>query len=833
MKKEKRRSAKRIFLKILKILSVTALILTLTATVTGLVFAIYIERNIEKSIDETLFTTVGAESATKLYYYDFSDRENRVGEPVELSTEIYGGYRCEYVEFEKIPKDLINAFISIEDKRFYKHSGVDWLRSISAGANYFLKFSDSYGGSTITQQLIKNVTQKDDYSFQRKIQEILWALDLETKMGKDEILSMYLNIINLSQGCYGVGAAANYYFSKDVSELTLGECACIAAITNSPSYYDPIKNPDNNTYRRNIILKQMYEQGYISEESLNEYYDKPITLNVNSQNSSAKVNSWYVDMVIEDVISDLMEQKGYSRQMANLTIYTGGLKIYTAMDPEVQTTLEEYYANSSHFYSKKEGERPQSSMIIIDSATGDILGVAGAIGEKQSNRLQNFATQTVRPAGSVIKPLSVYAPALEAGLINWSSVYDDVPVNFGKYNLDPNAGQIVEPSAWPRNSTGEYRGLTNINYAIEHSVNTVVVKVLEDLGRQNSFDFLTQKLHISSLIEREQLSDGSIITDVDYAALALGQFNYGVSVREITAAYSIFANNGVYNEPRSYLSVVDALGNEILNKDYKGEIVLSEENASIMTMMLENVIKKGTATTIKLDELVDCAGKTGTTQNNEDRWFVGYTPYYICGIWYGYEYPKPLSDIPSNTCLKIWDEVMTELHSDYIEADKRGEEELKEFKTSPNIVEAEYCADSGMLMSEACRKDPRGSRAEKGYFVKGTEPTALCTTHVSVAYDTVGGGVASADCPLENITHVGLIKVIRVFPMQIYVTDAEYVWRDIGRDVLPATSPELPFFANLLGENEYSGISKTAQQYNRYCRADFNYHNWLKRRDEA
>ena len=242
--------ARKVFMSFVKIITTVSLVLLITATIVGLVFAIYVERNIDKSVDETLFTLVGSEAVTKLYYYDFTDRENRIGEAIELTEEeIYGGYRCKYIDYEEAPQELVSAFVSIEDKRFYSHSGVDWKRTLSAGANYFLNFSDSYGGSTITQQLIKNVTRNDDYSFQRKIQEILWALDLETKMSKDEIMEMYLNIINLSQGCYGVGAAADYYFSKDVEELTLNECACIAAITNNPSYYDPIRNPDNNTYR--------------------------------------------------------------------------------------------------------------------------------------------------------------------------------------------------------------------------------------------------------------------------------------------------------------------------------------------------------------------------------------------------------------------------------------------------------------------------------------------------------------------------------------------------------------------------------------------------------
>lgn len=817
---------KKVFVTMLKIAIIILIVLGIMLTVIGISFAIYIDRYIEKSIDESMFYIVGSESQTKIYYYEYEDRLNRVGETVELSEALYGGYRSKYVSYGQIPEHLKNAFVSIEDKRFYDHKGVDWFRTISAGVNYYLKFSDSYGGSTITQQLIKNVTDKDEYSFQRKIQEIFWALDLETKMDKNEILELYLNIINLSQGCYGVGAAAEYYFSKDVSELTLSECACIAAITNSPTYYDPIKNPDNNNRRRLIILKQMYDLGYIGEEEYAYAKNEQIVLNVKESGAENAINSWYVDMVVEDVMNDLMSTYGYSRPMASLIVYTGGLKIYTVMNPDVQAVLEDYYKDLSNF-SAGNADVPQSSMIVIDSRTGDILGVAGAVGEKNANRIQNYATYTVRPAGSVIKPLSVYAPAMESGMITWSSVYDDTPVNFGNYNLDKDKGKIIQPVAWPKNANGTYRGLTNVNYAIEHSINTVTVKVLEDLGLESSFNFLYEQLKMRSLVETKTLDNGSVITDKDYAALALGQFNYGVTVREITAAYSIFANDGIYNNYRSYYVVTDSHDETVLENKYHGEAVISEENSDIMTKMLQNVVESGTATDITLDKSISCAGKTGTTQNKNDLWYIGYTPYYIGGVWLGYEYPKALSDYSSNVCVKIWDEIMTELHSKNISS-----ENVLDFSVSDNIVECEYCMDSGKLMTTACRQDPRGSRSEKGYFVKGTEPDEVCDKHVSVLYDATSGGVVVGKCT-ENVIKVGLIKVERSFPIQIYVTDAQYTWRDIGNDILPETAQTLPFYNNLLKKDTFSGISRADKQYNRACREHFNYFEWKKKQDSG
>ncbi len=804
----------------IRILLIIAVIIIIACTVIGIAFAIYVEKYIEKTIDETLFYVVGTDSQTKIYYYEYEDRANRQGTAVELyEEELYGGYRTKYTNYDQIPENLKNAFISIEDKRFELHRGVDWFRTFTAGINYYLKFSDSYGGSTITQQLIKNVTDEDDYSFQRKIQEIFWALDLETKMDKQEILGLYLNIINLSQGCYGVGAAAEYYFSKDVSELTLSECACIAAITNSPTYYDPLRNPENNNRRRLLILEQMYKLEYITEEEYLSAKNEEIVLNVKESGEEKNVNSWYVDMVIEDVMNDLMTEYGYSRTMASLIVYTGGLKIYTVMDKDIQEQLDEYYSDESNF-SKDGVETPQSAMIIIDSKTGDILAVAGAVGEKGANRIQNFATTTVRPAGSVIKPLSTYAPALESGLITWSSIYDDTPVNFGNYNLDPTNGKIVQPIAWPKNSNGIYRGLTNINYAIEHSVNTVTVKVLQELGLEASFDFLYNKLEMHSLIERKILEDGTVISDKDYAALALGQFNYGVTVREVTAGYSIFANNGIYNSCRSYYEVTDAQGELILENPYHGEEVLSEENADIMTLMLENVVKNGTASEITLQNTVDCAGKTGTTQNKFDTWYIGYTPEYIAGVWFGYEYPKALTEFTGNKCIEIWNDVMTGLY-------KSGKITQTEFEITDNIVECEYCADSGKLLTSACLIDARGERRESGYFVKGSEPSAPCDKHLAVDYDTVYGGVVIGSC--ENTKKVGLINVVRTFPIQIYVTDAQYTWRDIGKEILPETSSELPFYNNLLPKDTYSGISKVQHQYNRACREHFNYFEWKEK----
>lgn len=789
----------------------------LAVTVAGAVFGVYVAAITERELDEGIFDLLRENTASRIYYYE-NDGARRALEATELeSQELFGGYRAIPLEYREIPQDLIDAFVSIEDKRFFEHKGVDWKRTVGAALNYLFHFEGNFGGSTITQQLIKNVTERDEYTLSRKLQEILWALDLERKMSKEEILQNYLNIINLSNGCYGVGAAADYYFSKTVDELTLLECASIAAITNNPSYYDPRRNPENNRRRATLILSQMYEQGYITEEEYQGALGEELRLNIKSEEGSG-VNLWYVDMVLEDVIRDLMAEKGYTRAMANMAIYRGGLEIYTAMDYQLQLLVEKYYANASNFGGRDLSDGQQSAIILIDTRSGDVLAVAGAIGEKRANRLQNFATSTVRPAGSVIKPLSVYAPALDRGIITWSSVYDDVPINFGVDGETP----------WPKNANGVYRGLTNINYALEHSINTVTLRVLEDLGLESSFDFLYNKLGMTSLISEQELEDGRMISDIGYAALALGQFNYGVSVREISAAYSIFASGGIYNGSRSYYKVTDSLGNIVLENKYHGEAVISEESAAIMHEMLKNVVSSGTASALTLKKNVECAGKTGTTQNNFDRWYIGYTPYCIGGVWYGCEYPKELDGSTSGICVRIWDEIMSRVDKIY---SSRGA--TAEIPRSENIGLFEYCRDSGKLAGEACRRDARGDRTEKGYFVTGSEPSERCDCHVLVPYDRAEGGIASDGCYSADVEYIGMIKVERSFPTQIYVSDAQYVWRELPSGVMPETSPHLPYFNNIFADGEYCGISYGAVQFNRYCRAHFDYWSWKEKREGA
>ncbi len=834
---------------IVNIVLTVLLIGILTGIVAGTAFAVYIKNHIDPTVDESLFMSGKTSQTTKLYYYDYTDRTNRIGEAVELEDQrLYGTENSLWAPLAEIPENLKNAFISIEDKRFEDHKGVDWIRSLKAVANFFLGFDDTTGGgSTITQQLIKNVTEYDDVTIQRKVQEMLMALNLEKVKTKDEILELYLNIVPLSQRCIGVQAAANTYFSKDVSELTLIECCAIASITNAPTRYDPVQHPENNAYRRNLILDFMLEFGCITLEEYEEAYtdieviydeaeegkikdiivneEKLVIVYNETANDAIATNSWYTDTVISDVINDLVEKKGYTRLAASNMIYYGGLNIFTCMDPDIQAKMEKVMENEANFPEKTSGVAAECSMCVIDPFTGDLLGVVGGRGEKTENRILNYATQTLRPPGSSIKPLAVYGPSIEEKIVTWSTVVDDVPLSFGEKNNDP----------WPDNLPYVYEGLVNVKYGLATSKNTVSLKTLSKLTIEKSFDYMQNKFKLPTLVDVAYYNDGTSYTDRGLAALGLGQLSNGATVRDMVTCYTAFPNRGVVSKCRSYLEVTDSNGNVILSNDYEARVVFSEETAFVMTKILENVVDWGTSTKITLDQKIDCAGKTGTSQDDKDRWFMGYTPYYVGGVWYGYATPKTMtSELWYSPANRIWDLVMSLVHEDIIADIESGAAEKKMFEQPVNVVKATYCKYSGKLMGEACKLDPRydasiagGGIAEEGYFVAGTEPTETCDCHVIVYYDSVTGGIAHYGCPAENIVKVGLIKLPedRVFPMQLAVTDAQYVYRPMAANIRPATYTYNPYFAASFAKDTFAGVSDYwgAKQFNSFCTVHFNY----------
>ena len=663
-------------------------------------------------MDMSLVRIFSTGEPSVFYAYNPENRAARDGEShIAPRSALTDSDSCIYIAYEDMPNNLINAFVAIEDKRFWQHDGVDLWRTGRAGLSY-LKGNASFGGSTITQQLVKNLTGKDEHSLDRKLNEIFTAFDLEKQLSKTEILEAYLNVINLAEGCYGVGAAAQRYFSKSVEELSLAECATIAAITKNPSRYNPILCPENNLSRRNIILQEMEKQGYITETERNEAMRLPLGLQPTPRSVTDPVTSWYIDMVIRDVISDLQANYGYSYDKAALMIYKGGVTVETAMDESLQRALEEFYAREDHFPQGEYG-RPQSACILIDPYTGDILAVVGAVGEKKANRIQNYAVDTRRPAGSCIKPLSVYAPALERGLITWASILEDEPI------------RQKNGSPWPSNADGIYRGRVSAGRALAHSINTVSVRILEDVGCEQSFGFLHDRLGLDSLVSP---TENTVHHDATVSSLALGQQSRGLSVRELTAAYSVFAD-GIYRSPISYYRVLDSEGNVLLENPPRehGERVLSSENAALMTQMLCAVTQEGTAAPYmtRLEALgIETAGKTGTTQNNCDRWFIGYTPRLLAGIWMGYDYPVPMKGIRGNPCVPIWDELMATFEETY-----QGRPPQSVFESRDLLLPMKFCPLTGKRLNEYCEDPVYGVQSETGWFVRGTEPMDRCDLH--------------------------------------------------------------------------------------------------------
>lgn len=558
-----------------------------------------------------------------------------------------------WVDLDATPKNLQNAFIAIEDERFPIHNGVDIKRTLKATLTYFLdKLTGkggqaSLGGSTITQQLIKNITGDDEQTISRKISEISKAIDLEKKLSKDQILELYLNCIFLSQNCHGVQTAANLYFDKDVSQLNLAECASIASITQNPALYDPFINPDKNKEKQELVLAKMLSLGYITQEEYDEAVNYPLTFSKDTAATKKEeiITSYYVDQVVRDAISRLQE-KGYSESLATKMVYSGGLKIYCAYDPEIQTIVEEYYYNTNNFPDSS----AQSSIVIIDPSDGRVVAMAGGIGEKEASFTLNRAAQSPRQPGSTIKPLAVYAPALDNGTINTSTRVMDKRKSY---------------DGWvPRNYSYTYSNSeVGLDYALQQSLNTVPVEIMSDMGIQTSFDFMTQKLGFTTLVEAEEIN-GEIYTDLGYAQLALGGLTHGATNIEMTAAYCIFPNQGVYNKPYTFTEIKNENGETILtgrDSETTWEAI-KPETAAIMNRYLNSVVTSGTGRGAALSDGTFTAGKTGTTSENFDRWFIGYSPYYVASVWYGYDTPASI-EMSSNPCIPVWKNVMDKVHS--------------------------------------------------------------------------------------------------------------------------------------------------------------------------
>lgn len=715
----------------------------------------------------------------------------------ETATLVASGSNRVYVTIDEIPLDLQHAFVAIEDARFYEHNGIDITGIVRAGITGITSGRFSQGASTITQQLLKNNVFTDwtsESSFadkmERKIQEQYLAIQLEKVEDKDWILENYLNTINLGQNTLGVQAASQRYFNKDVSELTLSECAVIAGITQNPSRYNPVSNPDANAERRTKVLNNMLDQGYIDQAD----YDTAMADNVydriqivDSETASDNINSYFVDALTEQVIDDLMEVKGYTETQAYKALYEGGLTIYSTQDPSIQQICDEEVNNADNYgsetkyscsyrltiqkadgtyqnyseqtmlsyyqsknskynidFDSKEavdaaieqykadimedgdmivpnGEsitytmQPQASMTVIDQSTGEVKAIVGGRGDKTANKTLNRATDTKRQPGSTFKILSAYAPALDIGGMTLASVQDDAPYTYSNAAHTP-----------VNNYDKSYRGFTTIREGITYSINIVAVKTLTDIGVDIGYEYL-QNFGFSTLCDSDRTQ-----------ALALGGITNGVTNLELTAAYATIANGGTYTKPRFYTKILDHDGNVLIDNTPQTHTVLKETTAWLLTNAMEDVLTNGTGRPAHFNGMPQ-AGKSGTTSSDRDALFAGYTPYYTCVVWGGYDDNAELSYTTYPKTL--WKSVMGRIHENL---------DYKDFNKPDGITTATVCKKSGKLaVAGLCDSDPRGSMVESEYFASGTVPKDYCDHHVRVTIDLSTGGIATDTCPEE------------------------------------------------------------------------------------
>ena len=663
-----------------------------------------------------------------------------------------------YVTMDKIPEHTQHAFVAIEDERFYEHNGID-IQGIMRAGVVALKGNLSQGASTITQQLLKNnvfLTWTDEASlidkFKRKFQEQYCAVQLEKTMDKNKILENYMNTINLGQGTLGIQAASLRYFGKPCSELSISESAVIACITQNPSKWNPISHPENNAIRREEVLRKMHEQGYITDIEYETAMADNVYERIQKVNEATEKNtiySYFVDELVDQIMTDMQEQLGYSSTQAYNTLYSGGLSIFTTQDLDIQKICDEEIENPEHYPenvkwylkyqvtfedstgethnfstynfesyfkenrsskfnsiygSKEEAEadieeyknavkepgwefvaenisltpQPQTSVTIMDQSTGDVLAIVGGRGTKEASLTLNRASDTKRQPGSCFKVLAAYAPALETGQYTLASTQLDAPYNYAN-------GRPV------KNWYGEaYRGICTYRYGIEQSLNIVTVKALTDITPRVGFDMLLN-MGFSTLVEKRTEWDGSISSDITQS-LALGGLTDGVTNVELTAAFASIANKGVYNKPRFYTSIIDHDGQPLIENGVKSRQVMKASNAYCLTSAMEDVVTKGTGAKVNFGNMA-IAGKTGTTTSNVDVWFSGFTPYYSCATWAGYDNNVHMGSGETNTAKYLWKAIMGRIHEGL---------EYKNFEKPEGVVSATVCAVTGKAPNVFC-----------------------------------------------------------------------------------------------------------------------------------
>ena len=748
-----------------RIIGTLLLVFVVTLTIFSGIFMAYINSTMRGKV-EVYLDEFETKVSTELYSQDPD-----TGEWVMYQTLYLNSENRIWTDLEDIPKYLQKAAIAIEDKRFEKHHGVDW-KGTTRAIVYTLFGKNVQGGSTITQQLVKNVTGDNEVTVKRKITEIYRALELEKRYEKDEILEAYLNEVFFGQSCYGVVTASRMYFNKDVSDLTLAECASLMGITNNPSMYDPTLSSwtrENNRERQLTILGAMLEQGKISQEEYDEAKAEDIVFSNGFTISGKYVGSddtvtdqepeepttddtespadeeeptikgrysWFTEAMIGDVADALVEKYGITDKVRdNGTTYTAyeqawdmvhgkGYKIYTTQNPKYQKIAEDVCYNLDNIpytssYTNSAGEQVedqlQIALTIVDPTNGYVVAMIGGAGEKQADRVWNWAVNA-RQCGSAIKPVSTYAPALDDGTINGASVIDDYPM-------------LLNGDVWPRNANWRYQGLTALHTAIAQSLNTCAVRTNLAYGVDRSYEFLVNKLGFENLTYTDSQQVGN---------MALGGFEKGVTTEEMAAAYAAFVNEGVYTKPRTFVRVEDANGNVILENEAQSTVAMKNTTAAIINHLLQEAALNGTGYEAQFSGM-HIAGKTGSTNSNKDRYFVGYTPYYSCAVWAGYEHNQRIV-ASGNPCSAIFRKVMSAIHEELPD---------KDFFSCAGLTSVPVCADSGMLASENCALDVRGSRVYTALVAADNAPTSVCTMHTAPSYTV---NMADSDGNVTTVT---------------------------------------------------------------------------------
>ena len=745
---------------ILKILLGVLGTVLLIALVTGTIFACSLANYLQEDVIPNSAIADDPMNVPQTSFIYATDRET--GE-VTLLQRLYAEVDRQWVSYDDIPDDLVNAAIAIEDKRFREHSGVDWFRTGSACIKMFLGGSSEFGGSTITQQYVKNDTGEDDVTVRRKVKEIFRALQYEKTHTKEQIMENYLNTIYLGENCYGVRSAARVYFGKEVSDLTAAECASLISITNNPSLYDPYISQNNNRKRQLTVLQEMKNQGYLTDEEYREAVNQEMVFRNTSgaeqvtcpscgytgfsdefeynsdtgrrtcpscgdtfelASDSQEGYSYFVDAVYTDVAEDLQEKYGCDAKTALHMVQSGGYHIYATIDLDVQAKIDEIYQNLSNVPNTWSDQQLQSAIVVIDNETGDIVGLAGGVGKKTGYLEWSRATDSTLQTGSSIKPLSVYAPAIDMGVVNPATIIKDGPVY----------------DDYPQNYYRTYSGYTSILEGVCQSLNAVSAQTLMKIGFEQSFHYAKDLFGLSTLVEEAERSDGSVYSDKALAPLAMGALSDGARVSDMASAFASFPNGGVWREGRLYTKVYDSQGNLILDNTQDSHVAVSEKTANYMNYILSYTTDNTYTGSIASISGMNVAGKTGTTTDDKDRWYCGYTPYYTAAVWCGYDDPEEivLDDPSDNPAAEMWNKVMTRLVS--------GKENKSLYSTN-GMVYVSLCRDSGKYATELCKKDVRGSRVLSAYvYADDVESLGQCDKHVEIDYCEEGKAIANEYC---------------------------------------------------------------------------------------